>query len=253
MVSSRLAKRLRHYQLESFSDYFELLNNGSFPEEKQLLVDLLTTNETYFFREPGHFEFLQNTILPTHRRGQTFRVWSAASSAGQEAYSIAMILADKLGGASWDVVGTDLSARVLETARSGHYPMTRIEGIPKDYLRKYCLQGTGDYEDTLLIDAPVRKRVQFVHANLNTFLPDLGVFDVIFLRNVMIYFNQNTKNEVIGRVSALLKPEGYFFIGHSEALKGIDNGLKSIVPTVYQKSGLSKYADNRDKVEAVAG
>jgi chemotaxis protein methyltransferase CheR len=113
--------------------------------------------------------------------------------------------------------------------------MSRINGIPRDYLRRFCLQGTGPYEETLLIDAGIRKRVKFVHANLNSPLPDLGAFDVIFLRNVMIYFNPETKKEIIRRVLAFLKPGGFFLIGHSETLKGICDGLESVVPTIYRK------------------
>ncbi len=235
MVSSRLAKRLRHYGLDSFGAYFDLLSGGDQPEEKQILVDLLTTNETYFFREPTHFDFLQKTILPTWRRNGAFRVWSGASSSGQEAYSIAMVLADKLSRWPWEVLGTDLSTKVLKTARTGHYPMSRIDGIPKEYLRRFCLRGTGPYEGTLLIDAAIRKRVKFVHANLNTALPDLGHFDVIFLRNVMIYFNRETKKEIVRRILSLLKPGGFFLIGHSETLKGINDSVNMVAPTIYQK------------------
>lgn len=235
MVSSRLAKRLRHYSLDNYGAYFNLLMRGEHPEEKQILIDLLTTNETYFFREPAHFDFLQKTILPGWRRNGTFRVWSGASSSGQEAYSIGMVLADQLRQSPWEIVGTDLSSRVLETARLGHYPMSRIEGIPKDYLRRFCLRGTGPYEDTLLVDSTIRNRVKFVHANLNTALPDLGAFDVIFLRNVMIYFNQETKTEIVRRMLAFLKPGGFFIIGHSETLKGINDTLNSVAPTIYQK------------------
>ena len=235
LVSSRLAKRLRHYNLESYGAYFDLLSRGDHPEEKQILVDLLTTNETYFFREPTHFDFLKNTILPHSRRHGTFRVWSGASSSGQEAYSIAMVLADQMSQRPWEVVGTDLSSKMIQTARSGHYPMSRIDGIPKEYLRRYCLRGTGPYDGTLLIDAAIRKRVQFVHANLNTALPDLGQFDVIFLRNVMIYFNRETKKEIVRRILSLLKPDGFFLIGHSETLKGINDSLNLVAPTIYQK------------------
>lgn len=235
MVSSRLAKRLRFYGLDRYGAYFDLLSRGDHPEEKQILVDLLTTNETYFFREPTHFDFLQKTILPNWRRNGAFRVWSGASSSGQEAYSIAMVLADQLSSWSWEVMGTDVNTKVIKKARSGHYPMSRIDGIPKEYLRRFCLRGTGPYEGTLLIDAAIRKRVKFVHANLNTALPKLGQFDVIFLRNVMIYFNRETKKEIVRRILSLLKPGGYFLIGHSETLKGINDSVNMVAPTIYQK------------------
>lgn len=245
LVSSRLAKRLRHYNLSNFGAYFELLNNGQYPQERQLLIDLLTTNETYFFREPAHFEFLQKTVLSKWQRGQKLRVWSGASSTGEEAYSIAMVLADKLGSSPWEVVGTDLSSRVLTTARSGHYNTSRIDGIPKEFLHKYCLKGSGPYENTLLIDTALRRRVSFVHANLNNTLPDLGgSFDVIFLRNVMIYFNQETKREIVQRILARLNPGGYFLIGHSETLKGISDSVESVAPTIYQKLAQNQANEN---------
>jgi len=241
MVTSRLAKRLRHYKLSDYSAYLELLNSGQYPQERQILIDQLTTNETYFFREPKHFDFLQKLIVSKRQQGGGLRIWSGASSTGEEAYSIAMVLADKLGSSPWEVIGTDLSSRVLSTARTGHYNTTRIDGIPKNYLRRYCLKGSGPYENTLLINSEIRRRVSFVHANLNTTLPDLGgQFDVIFLRNVMIYFNQQTKKEIVQRILALLKPGGYFLIGHSESLKDITDSVEAIAPSIFQKSTTNK-------------
>ncbi len=235
MVSSRLAKRLRHYALDSYSEYIELLDSGRYPQESRILTDILTTNETYFFRESTHFDFLGGLLKGQNIRKQKYRVWSAASSTGQEAYSIAMVLADKLGPSFWEVVATDLSSKVLETARVGHYPMMRTEGIPKEYLRRFCLQGTGEYENTLLIDKALRAKVNFTYANLNEHIPDLGCFDCIFLRNVMIYFNKETKRQVVKRILSKLKPGGYIFIGHSENMKGITDQLEFIRPAIYQK------------------
>ena len=148
---------------------------------------------------------------------------------------MAMILADKLGQADWEVVGTDLSTRVLATARTGLYSMLRTEGIPAAYLRRFCLKGSGPHEGELLIVPELRDRVTFSHANLNATLPNLGQFDVIFLRNVMIYFNDDTKKEVVKRILAKLKPGGYFIVGHSESIKGLDADVVAIKPTIYQK------------------
>ncbi len=251
MLTARLSKRLNHFKLRSFSAYFNLLKDPAYVQEKQVLVDLLTTNETYFFREPEHLTFLKDTVLEDWQRGQKYRVWSAASSTGQEAYGVAMVLSDFLGKADWEIVGSDLNSEVVATANSGHYPLTRIKRIPKNYLRKYCLKGSGPYEGTLLINAKLRQRVNFRQVNLNTDLPDLGLFDVIFLKNVLFYFNQETKREVVRRVLAYLKPNGYFFIGHSETLKGIDDTLKPVGPTVYQKSEASEYHVSHSKIEAI--
>jgi len=234
LVSSRLQKRVVFYSLNTFGEYFKLLSDDSTGKEKQIMVDLLTTNETYFFREPAHFDFLED-VLRQRLAGGSFRIWSAASSSGQEAYSMAMILADKLGKSSWEVVGTDLSSRVLETARTGLYGMMRTEGIPPNYLRRFCLKGSGPHEGELLIIPELRSRVTFTHANLNDTLPDIGQFDVIFLRNVMIYFNDDTKKSIVKRIVERLKPDGFLIIGHSESLKGLNDSVSAVKPTIYQK------------------
>jgi chemotaxis protein methyltransferase CheR len=236
LVSGRLAKRVQQYRLNSYGEYFRLLASGSAATEVQMAIDLLTTNETYFFREPKHFDFLREQALSAHKRGQTFRVWSAASSSGEEAYSIAMLLADCLGDEPWEVIGSDISTRVLARARIGHYPMERARNIPQEYLKRFCLKGTGPHQGTLLIERNLRSRVQFQQVNLNAPMPQLGSFDVIFLRNVMIYFNGDTKQQVVARVLSLLKPNGHFFIGHSESLHGITEAVQPLVPSIYRKA-----------------
>jgi len=236
LVHGRLAKRLKQHQLSSYGEYFRLLTSGQQPDELQIAVDLLTTNETYFFREPKHFNFLRENIFPSRKPGRQFRVWSAACSSGEEPYSIAMHLAGHLGDAPWEVIGSDISTRVLEKARTGHYPMERIEGIPPHYLAEYCLKGIGSQEGTFLIDGKLRSRVNFMQINLNEPLPKLGEFDVVFLRNVMIYFDLEMKRRVVARVSSLLRSGGYLLIGHSESLNGITDQLVSVMPAVYRKS-----------------
>lgn len=235
LVSGRLAKRLVHHQLQSYGAYFKLLTSGHAPAEMQMAVDLLTTNETYFFREAAHFDFLRAQALAVVKRTQPFRVWSAASSTGEEAYSIAMVLADCLGTTPWEVVGSDISCGVLESARTGHYSMQRGRHIPPVYLGRFCLRGVGPQEGTLLIERPLRQKVRFIQVNLNTALPELGLFDVIFLRNVMIYFNNETKREVVARVLSLLKPGGYFCVGHSESLNEISHAVQPFLPSIYLK------------------
>lgn len=235
LVSGRLAKRLAHYQLSSYSDYLRLLQSRDQADELQMAVDLLTTNETYFFREPKHFALLRELALDAKAKGRPMRVWSAASSSGEEPYSIAMVLADVMGEAAWDVLGTDISTRVLERARSGHYPLERTSQIPPAYLKRFCLKGQKQEEGTLLIERSLRARVQFQHLNLVQPLPKIGSFDLIFLRNVMIYFNLETKRQVVARLLAQLKPGGHFFIGHSETLNDISDAVVPVAPSIYRK------------------
>ena len=235
LVSGRLSKRLREHKLATFGDYFKLLSSGSHPDEVQMAVDLLTTNETYFFREAKHFDFLRHNILAHHKKGQPFRVWNAASSSGQEPYTIAMVLADCLGDHPWEVVASDISTRVLERARSGHYPIEQARHIPKNLLNKFCLKGVGANEGTFLVGRSLRSRVNFMQVNLNSTLPKLGEFDLIFLRNVMIYFDEKTKRQVVRRIMGQLKTGGHLLIGHSESLNGIVDEMKSLMPSVYRK------------------
>ncbi|HEY4072888.1 MAG TPA: protein-glutamate O-methyltransferase CheR [Herbaspirillum sp.] len=239
MVSGRLSKRLQANHLNSYTEYFALLKSGKSATEVQTAIDLLTTNETYFFREPKHFDLLHKlaaTAAATPGAGrQPFRVWSAASSTGEECYSIAMVLADCLGNSAWDVLGTDISARVLQRARTGHYPLERTEHIPPAYLKRFCLKGNDEQKGTLLIERQLRSRVSFSQVNLNSDLPQLGNFDVIFLRNVMIYFNADTKQKVVARVLAQLKPGGHFCIGHSESLNEISTAVRQVAPSIYCK------------------
>lgn len=235
LVSGRLAKRLQARQLDSFTAYFKLLSSGEAPSEVQTAIDLLTTNETYFFREPKHFDLLRRLATEARAEGRPLRVWSAASSTGEEAYSIAMVLADCQGDLPWEVLGTDISTRVIQRARTGHYPMERARHVPQPYLKRFCLKGIDEQDGTLLVDRNLRQRVQFVHANLNTKLPQIGSFDLIFLRNVMIYFNGDTKRQVVARVLSQLRPGGYFCIGHSESLNDISTAVSAVAPSIYRK------------------
>ena len=235
LVCGRLAKRLSEYHLGGFGDYFNLITAANHADELQVAVDLLTTNETYFFREPKHFDFLRNRILSEHKPGRNFRVWSAACSSGEEAYSIAMVLADHLGEGQWEVVASDISTRVLEKARAGYYPLERTTGISHEHLSKYCLKGVASKANTLRVDEKLRKRVNFMQVNLNESLPPLGEFDLIFLRNVMIYFDQSTKRQVVQRLLPVLRPGGHFMISHSESLNGVVDTLQALAPAIYCK------------------
>jgi chemotaxis protein methyltransferase CheR len=236
MVMARLERRMRHHGLHRYGDYLRLIDGpaADAQAEAQAAVDLLTTNETYFFREPSHFEFLQEVAGRLRSWHQPIRVWSAAASTGQEAYTIAMTLADALpAGQDWAVVGTDVSMRVLETARRGRYPIAAASSIPRDVLKRHCLRGRGRNEGLLAVAPALRARVTFRHANLLDPPDDLGLFDVVFLRNVMIYFNGETKRHVVDRVVQLLRPGGHLVVSHAESLNGVTDRLRLVRPSVY--------------------
>jgi chemotaxis protein methyltransferase CheR len=234
LVCGRLEKRLHQTGVSSYRDYFALATQRGNERELTTALDLLTTNETYFFREPKHFDFLRNHLRETDQPGRQWRVWSAASSSGEEAYSIAMTLGDIIGGERWEVMGSDLSTRVLERAATAVYPLARIDDMPPDYLRRFCLKGTGPEAGRFMVDGALRRRVSFTQVNLNAALPEIGRFDVIFLRNVLIYFDAETKRAVIRRVTELLNPGGIFFVSHSESLHGLAPHLTQLRPSIYR-------------------
>lgn len=235
LVSGRLAKRLAQHGLDSFGDYYRMVSHDA--KERQMAVDLLTTNETFFFREPKHFEFLADTIVPEMAGPGPLRVWSGACSSGEEPYTLAMTLAHALGHNRFEILASDISTRVLATAQKGLYPVEDAQDIPKAYRTQYCLKGIGSQAGWFLVDKALRSRIQFDQINLNTALPNVGLFDVIFLRNVMIYFNAETKREVVSRLLGQLKPGGYFIISHSESLHGVTDQLHMVKPSIYRKRG----------------
>lgn len=236
LVSGRLTKRLRHYGLTTFGDYFRLATNAAeHPQEQQMLVDLLTTNETYFFREPAHFDFLQQ-LLTEYPPAGSLRVWSAACSSGEEVYTLAMILAETLSGYdNWEILGSDISTRMLDACRRAVYPMTRKGPMSDYYLHKYCLKGVREQAGNFLIDRNLRRRCSFQQVNLMQPSSSLGQFDVIFLRNVMIYFNTEGKRQAVHNLLQHLKPGGFLFVSHSESLHGVTDQLTMLRPSVYRK------------------
>jgi len=238
LVQSRLQKLSMESGESDINVFVQKMVRGQMPESLLVdVVDKLTTNETYFFREPQHFEDLAKRAQE-QRDGGEFLVWSGASSSGEEAYSIAMTLADQLGlGAGsrpWSIRGTDLSTAVVDSARQGLYPMERARNVPADYLKRFCLKGFGPYEGHLLINRELRARVQFQCANLMQPLPPLPMFDVIFLRNVLIYFDGPAKTAIVSRVMERLKPGGVLYPGHAESLASLGLPLKAIAPAIYQ-------------------
>jgi chemotaxis protein methyltransferase CheR len=237
LLFGRLAKRLAALELDSYRDYYKLLQSPEGAKERETAIDLITTHETYFFREHAHFEFVQQRILPTFAADRELRVWSAASSSGEEAYTLAMVLDNLRSPKPWSVIGTDISQPVLERARCALFPMSRGERIPAHYLKRYCLKGTGRYHGAFLIERSLRERVEFRLGNLTLAQPELGQFDLILLRNVLIYFDEKTKLKVLGHVLARLAPGGWLMLGHSETLHSSGLSLEMLVPSVYRKVG----------------
>ncbi|QGU32594.1 CheR family methyltransferase [Thermochromatium tepidum] len=234
MVSARLQPRLRQLGLPSFAAYLDHVFAPGHEPERQHLIDLLTTNETYFYREPAHFDYLREHVLPDYR-GRELRLWSAACSTGEEVYTLAMVLSDALGMGDWRVLGTDISQRVLEQARQGIYPLERARHLPRHWLERYCLKGVRTQAGKLLIDPRLKSRVRLEQHNLLQSRREGERFDIIFLRNVLIYFDLPTKQRVIDLIFESLRPGGWLFISHVESLHGIDTPLVMIRPSIFQR------------------
>ena len=235
LLTGRLNQRLRQLGIRSYAVYYRAIVQQQLPGEMQILIDRLTTNETSFFREPKHFDFLRRLCQTLPQSPYAMRVWCAACSTGEEPYSAAMVMNDAMHDKRWEIVATDINSQVLQQARLGHYPLARSESIPKTYLQRYCLKGTGNQSETFIIGPELRTHIQFRPINLITDLPALGQFDVIFLRNVLIYFPIEIKQRVIENLKRLLKTGGYFIVGHSESLLQIVDGLESVAPSIYRR------------------
>jgi chemotaxis protein methyltransferase CheR len=220
LVCGRLSRRVQLHGLASFRSYFEQLIDDRIPGESQVAVDLLTTNETYFFREPRQFEVLTG-LIDGFPRARPLRIWSAACSSGEEVYTLAMVLEELhrvQRGPTWEITGSDISMRMLESARRGIYPEARTRLIPDEYRRRYCLRGTGAQAGNVMVDRSLRDRCRFEQVNLID--PQLmrGPYDIIFLRNVLIYFDAPTRRSVVERLLACLGPGGVLFVGLAESL-----------------------------------
>lgn len=234
LVEGRLQKLAHDRGLPDVEIYVQDLLKEQDRDEWVRVVDKLTTNETYFFREPAHFEFLDQLLKKRNSR-ELFRVWSAASSSGEEAYSIAMLLAERLGPNGWEIIGTDLSTDMVATAQRALYPMSRAQGVSPARLKRFCLKGHGLYEGHLLISKELRQQVHFQNANLMQPLPHIGQFDVIFLRNVLIYFDNRGKADIVRRVLPLLKEGAYLLSGHAESLGNLGLEVRAVRPAVYER------------------
>jgi chemotaxis protein methyltransferase CheR len=235
LLCGRLSKRLTALGLDNYRAYYNLLVSKAGAEERETAIDLITTHETYFFREPKHFELLQTKVIPGLHASPELRVWSAASSTGEEAYTLAMILDSFRSPKPWSITASDISRQVLINAQRGLYPMSRGERIPAHYLKRYCLRGNGRYAGYFMVESALRARVEFLPGNLTQQDNNLGLFDVILLRNVLIYFDPPTKLLVLRNVVERLKPGGWLMVGHSESLHDTRLPLELITPSVYRK------------------
>lgn len=247
LLCGRLAKRLRALHLETLADYHQLVSQPEQHLERMQMIDCITTNETHFFREPKHFEFLSQEIVPRWRarvqqglRSKTIRVWSAGCSSGEEPYSLAMLLADELPvDRGWDVqiLGTDISTRVLAKARKGIYRIERSSDVPKVLLHRFMLKGIATQEGQMKVSQEIQQKVQFTRLNLSQGpFPFGAAFDLICCRNVLIYFDNESKRKVVNNLAKCLSPDGLFLIGHAENLSGISLSLRSLAPTIYCKA-----------------
>jgi len=237
LISSRLGPRIQRLGLGGYDDYVRLIDGPDDGGEFQMAVDLLTTNETYFFREPAHFDAIQAEI--TRHQPRRLSVWSAAASFGDEAYSLAMLFADlqQQGrlGSDWQILGTDISDRVLRSAVQGIYPAERLRNVAPERLRRHCLRGADESEGLLQIAPKLREHVRFGQLNLCLPIEDLGPFDIVMLRNVLIYFDGPTKAEVVDRVLTQLRPGGLFFIGTAEGRVPCKTTLQPVGPGIFRK------------------
>ncbi|WP_378080271.1 CheR family methyltransferase [Aeromonas bestiarum] len=236
LVQSRLAKRLRALQLTSYQAYWERINQPLDPQERQLAINLLSTNETYFFREAQHFSWLKHhaeQLLAS--RSQPLRVWSAACSTGEEAYSAAMVLAEQLGiNERWSIHGTDINTRVIPFARRAIYSVERARHVPPHLWLRYFQRGHDEYAGKIRVKPTLARKVAFANLNLLS-CGDYQErnFDVILLRNVLIYFNDTTKARVLTQLCQLLRPGGYLLVGHSEVIRQQDLPLVQEAPSRY--------------------
>lgn len=246
LVTARLNKRLRVTKIPSISDYCNYLRQGHDQEELGHLIDVISTNHTYFFREKEHFDYLTKHILPEmleRRQKESWpqlNAWSAASSSGEEPYSIAITIADYLRriGKDWAfrVDATDISHRILERARTAVYKEESVNKVPKDVLQAYFQKGFGPQEGNYRVKPQLAEKVHFRQMNLlEDTPPGKDLYQFIFCRNVMIYFDHPTQQELVQRLAKRLVPGGYLLVGHSESLTAIQHGLIMMKPAIYRR------------------
>jgi chemotaxis protein methyltransferase CheR len=240
LVAARLGRKIREGKFRGFEDYFHYVVNDRTGEALIALIDSLTTNHTAFFREPAHFDFLRAAATGEFREAPSLRVWSAACSSGEEPYSIAMTLLDaaRQKPCRWagdiGIVASDISTRVLATAQAAIYEADRLAAMPDAWRRAFLLKGAGSRAGWFRLKPAVRDLVAFERLNLIETLPRRA-FHFLFCRNVMIYFDKTTQQQIVSRLVECLEPGGYFFVGHSETLNGIDHPLAYVRPATYRQ------------------
>lgn len=233
MIQNKLQKYLQECKHTTFDQYINTVEKDE--QEKLRFLNALTVNETSFFRERKHFAFLKELVIPETQDG--INCWSAAGSNGAEAYSMAMVIdhACRFERKKWKIMVSDINTEKLEEARRGIYPMSTLEKIPKEYIKKYCLKGVGEYSGMFAIGEDLKQHIRFRQINLIHPPHFREKFDVIFLRNVLIYFSEVRRRGILKNVLAHLKEGGYIFVGHSERLSSLAIEVEQIIPTVYQK------------------
>jgi chemotaxis protein methyltransferase CheR len=238
LIKARLSKRLRTLGLSDFKEYIEYLEQDSTKSELNIMIDGLTTNKTSFFREPQHFDFLQQRIVPTFKDKKKVRFWSAGCSSGEEPYSLAILLSESIPDIHLkdvQILASDISSTILTKARNAHYDADYINDIPKEIVKKYFVQESNLKTNDYTLRNNIKSLIKFAKLNLMDSWPLKGPFDVIFCRNVMIYYDLPTRKKLVSRFWELLKEGGFFFIGHSESLTSTSTQFKYIQPAVYQK------------------
>ena len=240
-VANRLFGRLNHFNFDDFGDYLSLLDQTSHQRELQIFIDKLTTHETYFFREKDHFDWLEEHLsqYKNQEPSHTISIWSAACSSGEEVYSLAMILHANLGGDGWNVFGNDISEVAIQTAQVANYPIKKAQRIPKPYRNAYCLKGVGEFEGKFTLCEEIKRRCMFTSHNLLQFDQETSIkFDIIFLRNVLIYFTPMKQKEIVDKVIDRLSFGGHLFLGHSENIVRDHSELEQVERCIYKKVSL---------------
>jgi len=242
LVTARLGKRLRATQLTSIGEYCDLLQGPTREDELSHLIDAISTNHTFFFRETPHFDFLRNTAIPEMaqrnltERWPHFNVWSAACSSGEEPYSIAITLAENLVNWGWRIEATDISHKILAKASAAIYREEVVSKMPAATVKAHFQRGVGPQEGNYRVKASLRDNVTYRQLNLlEGEAPFQHPFNVIFCRNVMIYFDRPTQEELVNKLTRRLVPGGYLFVGHSESLTGIKHSLQLVRPAIYRR------------------
>lgn len=240
LVSARLGKRARELGLDGIKAYLDLIQADRTGLELVALIDALTTNYTSFLREPRHFELLRSRVLePAASTQARLEIWSAGCATGEEPYTILLHAAETLGEAGLGrlrLLASDISTRALDTARAGVYALDRVEPLPGDWRAKYFQRGSGARQGMVRVKERYRRLIEFQRRNLMESFDDLPAFDMIFCRNVMIYFDKPTQESLVAKFHSRLKPGGWLLIGHSEGLMGVRHELEYVMPAVYRRS-----------------